>query len=153
MTQQDKELLLKDLCARLPYGVIITDGHIDIKLGPYISTAVFVDSSWKPYLRPMLSMTEDEVRELVKIRHGRFYGDTILGINGISLHDESTWSAWVRYERGGATYTKCEIVGRVNFETTIEEIDWLYAHHFDYRGLIEKGLAIEVTEYNNPYKK
>ena len=30
--------------------------------------------------------------------------------------------------------------------------DWLNAHHFDYRGLIEKGLAIEVEENNNPYK-
>lgn len=34
-----------------------------------------------------------------------------------------------------------------------EAIDWLNAHHFDYRGLIEKGLAIEVTEKNNPYKE
>jgi hypothetical protein len=32
-------------------------------------------------------------------------------------------------------------------------IDWLNAHHFDYRGLIEKGLAIAITENNNPYKK
>ena len=32
-------------------------------------------------------------------------------------------------------------------------IDWLNAHHFDYRGLIEKGLAIAITEDNNPYKE
>jgi hypothetical protein len=31
-------------------------------------------------------------------------------------------------------------------------MDWLNERHFDYRGLIEKGLAIEVTEENNPYK-
>ena len=36
---------------------------------------------------------------------------------------------------------------------TIQDIDWLNAHHFDYRGLIEKGLAIEVTKENNPYKE
>lgn len=32
-------------------------------------------------------------------------------------------------------------------------IDQLNAHHFDYRGLIEKGLAIAITEENNPYKE
>jgi hypothetical protein len=34
---------------------------------------------------------------------------------------------------------------------SVHKYDWLNAHHFDYRGLIEKGLAIEVTEENNPY--
>lgn len=34
-----------------------------------------------------------------------------------------------------------------------DSIDWLNAHHFDYRGLIEKGLAIAVAEENNPYKE
>lgn len=38
-------------------------------------------------------------------------------------------------------------------QLTLESYDWLNAHHFDYRGLIEKGLAIEVTEENNPYKE
>lgn len=38
-------------------------------------------------------------------------------------------------------------------ELSIIGIDWLNTHHFDYRGLIEKGLAIEVTEDNNPYKE
>ena len=35
----------------------------------------------------------------------------------------------------------------------MDAIDWLYVHHFDYRGLIEKGLAIEITKDNNPYKE
>ena len=38
-------------------------------------------------------------------------------------------------------------------KTSKEVIDWLNSHHFDYRGLIERGLAIEVTEENNPYKE
>ncbi len=37
-------------------------------------------------------------------------------------------------------------------ETVINGFDWLNAHHFDYRGLTERGLAIKVTEENNPYK-
>ena len=36
---------------------------------------------------------------------------------------------------------------------TVDSIDWLNKNHFDYRDLIEKGLAIEVTEENNPYKE
>ena len=42
---------------------------------------------------------------------------------------------------------------KIYFHDTIESIDWLNAHHFDYRNLIERGLAIEVTEENNPYKE
>ena len=38
-------------------------------------------------------------------------------------------------------------------ELSINQYDWLNSHHFDYRGLIPKGLAIEVTEENNPYKE
>jgi hypothetical protein len=34
----------------------------------------------------------------------------------------------------------------------VNYVNWLNSHHFDYRGLIEKGFAIEVTEVNNPYK-
>lgn len=65
MTQEDKELLLKDLCARLPYSTFVqfeVDGHKAIK--PL--TVDFFSSTWyhtefiKPYLRPMSSMTEEE---------------------------------------------------------------------------------------------
>ena len=48
-------------------------------------------------------------------------------------------------EEESKEFSNMEIVGYSNY-------DWLNAHHFDYRGLIERGLAIEVTEDNNPYK-
>lgn len=131
MTQQDKDLLLRDLCARLTYGVKI---HIDSpKYGKLIGTldAVYPteeraivdnldkaiapidvrcggfkieDNEVKPYLRPMSSMTEDEKEE---------------------------YQAFFNYD--GVEYPE-------------EYIDWLNAHHFDYRGLIEKGLALEAPE-------
>ena len=131
MTQSDKELLLKDLCARIPYGVKVSarytgtnelyDGiiegmtYIDIENIEYF--VQFTDSRCpyrcgateaRPYLRPMSSMTEEEREE---------YDKTF------------DWD----YSIQGTPF------------------DWLNAHHFDYRGLIEKGLAIEVTEENNPY--
>ena len=129
MTQEDKELLLKDLLGRIPYslrlkigdysdytliGVVVSDEH-PIKLeviekGVPYKIEVSLDII-KPYLRPMSSMTEEE-----------------------------------KNEHFGRTMT-IDIV-----QTSKEVIEWLNAHHFDYRGLIEKGLAIAVTEENNPYK-
>jgi len=72
MTQEDKQLLLKDICARLPYGVII-QYHTDydwapVKMHNISAYGLFNDSyrieNCKPYLRPMGSMTEEESREL-----------------------------------------------------------------------------------------
>ena len=75
MTQEEKELLLKDLCARLPYGVIIKhkDEHgrsIGARLVGYNGDwfNYYIDDlcfhlkiyEFKPYLRPMSSMTDEE---------------------------------------------------------------------------------------------
>ena len=112
MTQEDKELLLKDLCSRLPYRTIIqvTDWTLldtELKVG-HISQLMNEDLKLKPYLRPMSSMTEEEKEELRTIK-------------------------WTKLEH----YT----------------VDWLNAHYFDYHSLIERGLAISVTEENNPYER
>ncbi len=113
MTIEDKELLLKDLCARLPYGVIVqveewTILDTELKIG-HIQRLQKDNIELKPYLRPMSSMTEEEKKE--------YFGRTMT----------------------------IDII-----QTSKEIIDWLNAHHFDYRGLIEKGLAIATT--NKPYK-
>lgn len=137
MTQEDKELLLKDLCARLPYGVkvycewnrfqgdrISRDGElvsINIYYAKYIrfkrntgriTEIPFnrLDGTVLPYLRPMSSMTEEELIQY------KCLNDAL---------DEN-------YE--------------VHIDNAYPAFDWLNAHHFDYRGLIEKGLAIEAPE-------
>lgn len=130
MKQEDKELLLKDLSARLPYGVIchieceITlDSKINAISVPPFNYPYKADVhtgtcglSWehiqlaKPYLRSMSSMTEEE-QYICRIKRGE------------------------------------DLAGGVGNES-----DYLNSIHVDYRGLIEKGLAIEVTEENNPYK-
>jgi len=133
MTQENKELLLKDLCARLPYGVKILhtgwdyDSDTDFDT---VETLIGIDdkfiytvwdktgdrekhclsvSNWKPYLRPMSSMTEEE-RLL-------FHQNT-LKYNEVTGYSEYTYKSF----------------------------DWLNTHHFDYRGLIEKGLALKAPE-------
>ena len=127
MTQEDKELLLKDLSARLSYYPkceMIDELRVvnNEKDSSYISTlfpkhielfSYHNNFTIKPYLRPMSSMTEEEKEEYQYITERWMYN---------------------------ADYS------------IADSIDWLNAHHFDYRGLIEKGLAIAVTEENNPYK-
>ena len=127
MTQEDKELLLKDLCARLPYGVkvqhqheeyldeIQTIEHISRQYGEIETESVlgFVDD-FKPYLRPMSSMTEEE-----------------------KSYYEDRWFEGYHTKHGDDMVSEPEIPSY---------IDWLNAHHFDYRGLISKGLALEAPE-------
>lgn len=135
MTQEDKELLLQDLCARLPYGVICNDNrhgsgrvtYIDItpddieqKNGKVVVYYFDFDEcgelkNCKPYLRPMSSMTDEELKEY-KAFH--------------CVIDEHT-----------CFYLQmCTLVNELNM------FDWLNVHHFDYRGLIHKGLAIEAPK-------
>lgn len=67
MTQEDKELLLKDLCSRLPYGVrmkgVNEDFELSISTSPKRLSYVLNSADFKPYLRPMSSMTEEEAKE------------------------------------------------------------------------------------------
>ena len=135
MTQDDKDLLLKDLCARLPYGVKVK--VIDVDGFTFEGELCVISKGWcklnisdpkkkarvkneviplnyiyiKPYLRPMSSMTEEEYNELKEL--SSYYGLA-------PFEDIHNWTP--------------------NYEL----IGWLNAHHFDYRGLIPKGLAIEA---------
>ena len=140
MTQEDKQLLLKDLSTRLSYGVKIRMIHHEIKgADPEYVDDVFSTTHYNmidydddnyeflPYLRPMSSMTEEEKRYIDNRWGADNYGDII------------TYSS---YEGGMSTVELADITG---FQ------DWLNAHHFDYRNLIEKGLAFEAPE--GMYKK
>ena len=140
MLREDKELLLKDLCARLPYGVIVAyksrESEVRISLGyGNIGYVAELGRGWwtdcKPYLRPMSSMTEEEKKNY----HKQVDADLERTAKSIKERFESD------------TYNP-----ENQFTVQYYHIDWLNAHHFDYRELIEKGLAIEVTEENNPYK-
>lgn len=131
MTQEEKQLLLKDLSARLPCGIEVfydfqdfkehffgTSRLLSIDIDDFKAIVEYcpldIDISFiKPYLRPMSSMTLEERKVYNNMQ-------CVYGVTSISRHGEMT--------------------------------DWLNAHHFDYRGLISKGLAIEVTEENNPYE-
>lgn len=130
MTEKEKDLLIKDLCARLSYGVkanneIQGDFVIYGICENYIFTrtttshADFRIENIKPYLFPLSSMTEEQKQYL----KNRFCYDW----------DGEPYDLW-----------KCQI----EIGDTDELIDWFNKNHFDYRGLIEKGLAIDATGLN-----
>ena len=126
MTQENKQLLLKDLCARLPYGVIVKYKSQECEgYGNNINYVAGLREDCKPYLRPMSSMTEEEKKKLKE--------ETCP--NGTGLFDKH--------------YLICPVNHygeQISFEFMSDIINWLNAHHFDYRGLIEKGLALEAPE-------
>jgi len=137
MTQEDRQLLLKDLCARLPYGVkfkadneeCIREIHYirdeDVYIREYSNLPYWIDTI-KPYFRPMSSMTKEERNEYRKAFEKDF---AIL---------EDSIDAPIAYK-----YSDGMIVSdRVLFN----EIDWLNKKMFDFRGLIPMGLALEAKE-------
>ena len=83
MTQEEKELLLKDLCARLPYGVMLNINGYDRMLMPCHIDLISIDKiQCKPYLRPMSSMTEKERETFNYLCESRyFYSSNINGRN------------------------------------------------------------------------
>lgn len=116
MTQEQRELLLKDLCARLPHGVNIQydNGHVietrELGLGS-LHDFIFNDVAIKPYLRPISTMTEEEQLQL-----GRLLGATSYNL----LKGE--------------------------YSSLKELLEYVYKNHIDLFGLIPKGLAIEAPE-------
>ena len=121
MTQEDKELLLKDLCARLPYGVKVESIFINTDTKKRKSCGIEVFDAtcilmirdgfgeFKPYLFPLSSMTEEQKKEYQYITERWMY--------------DSSYSI-------------------------SDSIDWLNENYFDYRGLIPMGLAIDATGLN-----
>ena len=137
MTPEEKQLLLIDIYARLPYNdykVQIKEEEDDIprisKLVPsYIDDIKYCSiASIKPYLRPMSSMTEEELNKL------RNY-------TGL-LYDNLDLASF----QNGAYKCLDFYLSEVPADVVIKVFDWLNQHHFDYRGLIEQGLALEALE-------
>ena len=145
MTQEHKELLLKDICSRLPYGVKIELSWWDMGKWTYIDTTLEADHieqlindedddiEIEPYLRPMSSMTGEEFTKLKE------YSGLIYDQLDLASFQNGTYKILDFYLSG------------VPSGAVIRVFDWLNKYHFDYRDLIQMGLAIAVTKENNPY--
>lgn len=153
MTQEEKDLLLKDLSARLPYGVkgrvscrdcnnrkCEFAATIDGKLYDRFAVAQelwFDNVTIKPFLFPLSSMTEEQKKELLELtgyeeRCEESYGFDSYGvyINIVGEYD---------YENGQES---------IILHPDDKGIDWCNKNHFDYRGLLDKELAIDATGKN-----
>ena len=134
MTQKDKELLMKDLCARLPYGVKVESVFINpntkehkscrIEVFDAISILMIRDGlgEFKPYLFPLSSITEEQKSYI----NGRW------GVNGhFEFEIDPLWEEYF-----------------VDLSDAVEFINWCYENHFDINGLIPRGLAEDATDKN-----
>lgn len=143
LSPEDKALLVKDLCARLPYAVTVEHKsgfrstlhdvvvyHTyaeDDSVKDYICTTNFFGEDdyvyieyFKPCLFPMSSMNDEHHLEIEILTNGQ------IAIDKYSLWDLSGCS-------------------ELSLSQILEVFDWLNKNHFDYRGLIDKGLAIDAT--------
>lgn len=135
MAQEDKQLLLTDLCGRLPYGVMCKIDNRCVKveeINPFEGVITYdgwlscgIDEDIKPYLRPLSSMTEDEYNDMF----------------------HQLYSAQEEFFRN---YSNTDTIGKF-FANDMVRYDWLNKKMFDYRWLIPKGLAETAPEgmYNN----
>ena len=126
MTQEDKELIFKELCARLPYHVkckiwlkdgTTEEGLLDLQhnYGDVLQDAFYYNKikDIKPYLRPMSSMTEEDKEEYCQLQQKVIYNSK----------------------------------GVIN-EDVMKYINWCYKKHLDINNLIPMELAIDATGLN-----
>ena len=136
MTQSEKDLLLKDLCSRLPYKVKVQDTYYK-SLEPAAiwlldlhaqKVRMFADEGYqsieyiKPYLFPISSITEEQWKEITDIQ---------IKESLKSIDSNNDYMSNPLFSIGD-----------------LKTLDWCYANHIDYRGLIPMGLAIDATGLN-----
>ena len=134
MTQENKELLLKDICARLPYGVNILHEGWNFEWDDELST-----------VEKVVGIDEDFIyTKVINTHNGEEYRDDKWPID---TFDDKLFlrpmSSMTEEQEKEYNNLNCYEVGC--FPHTEEAIDYLIKNHFDYRGLIEKGLAIDAT--------
>lgn len=126
MTKKEKDLLLKDLCARLPYHprvkVWLKDGtteegvlDLEHNYGDVLRDAFYYNEiiKIKPYLYPISSITEEQKEEYCNLQQKVIYNSK----------------------------------GLVNSDI-MEYVNWCYKNHIDINNLIPMKLAIDATELN-----
>lgn len=126
MTTEEKELVIRDICARLPYKVKIHIGKtqrieifddINLRIGSINNTYADI----RPYLYPISSINEEQKKELYKL--------------GWYVERDKIYSTFRNYDE-------------VNYKThtdSLELVNWCYKNHIDINGLIPMGLAIDAT--------
>ena len=156
MKQENREILLKDLCARLPYGVkgkCELDASYDTSFDTVFQTHKFNAEVYglkedSLFVYPLIEDNDEQTFAEEEVADGIDILDFKPYLFPLSSMTEEEWEDyqkirmidWVHGDING-TFINAGLI-----------VDWLNVHHFDYRGLIPMGLAIPVTKENNPYK-
>ena len=147
MTEEEKSLLSKDLCARQPYSVMINTPLFE---KPTLLKGIADNMCWavvdednyewvdindvKPYLRPLSSISDKEKGELFKL---------------CEYYEQEDWERKITEVYGIEIASRFSLSYDTDFKlwnVDMRPIDWLNQHHFDYRNLIKKGLALEAPK-------
>lgn len=138
MKKEDKELLLKDLCARSPYGVkIFVNDNVEILDGVHMLDKVAWYDGWcasdieevKPYLFPLSSMTKEQYSKWCDLEHDP--------LDEILFRDPNLKPSMTTLEHH-----------LLIAKSLTDPINYCYENHFDIYGLIPKGLAKDATGLN-----
>ena len=139
ITYNNKELLVQDLCARLPYGITIKDENGDfIKVDLHnVNLEQLIDRVRegldKLVLRPISSMTEYEKKGLFKAFNDKY---AIIGSYCIDCND----SIWIKPRSEPTGFPS------VSYEAMRDVTHWFYKNGFDINDLIPNGMAVDATE-------
>lgn len=141
MTEEEKKILLSDICARIPYGLILrqySDNYMndygittDVPLIDILQSVLRGFLTIRPYLRPLSSMTDEEFKKLI-------------------IYTELQYDQLVLKDWDNGCKTLEFYLSEIPHYCVNKVFDWLNRHHFDHRGLIEQGLALEAPK--NMYK-
>ena len=131
MTQEHKEILIRDLCGRLPYEVkayIKKWSKLDMKYYEGVYTVESIDTS-------LNTIIADSERSCVEVIVG--YDDYeikpyLFPLSSMTEEQKKKWFYTLSSE----------------YNITYDTVDWCNKNHFDYRGLIEKSLALDATKLN-----
>lgn len=156
MTQKDEELILKYLCARLPYGVMgqcEIDASYDTSFDTKFQTHKFnaITYGLKEDLLFVIPLIEDEneqefaneeVADGVNILDFKPY---LFPLSSMTDEQKKEYNKW-KHEIPVYHYEYGDIVEEIELYDSPESFEYLIENHFDYRGLIERGIALDATE-------
>lgn len=147
MTQEDKELSFIDISGRLHYGVIVNykENEYDyrkwkitsLRTFSYSKSGTLIDTD----IDGWISYEEYQGCGMSTSSRPFHFGEVLPYLRPMSSMTKEE----------NKEYNLTKTLSIVDYPT-LKSFDWLNAHHFDYRGLIEKGLAIAVIKENNPYE-
>ena len=139
LTEQEETLLFNDICARIPYGIKIAEISDNTTNGAYEVMAANKETKVIGFNTPTCLIRCYRNMEMIK--------PYLRSMSSMTDEERKEYNDIVK---NTIDFYDCPKSEEICF--FIMPIEWLNKHHFDYRGLIEKGLAIEVTKENSPYK-